>query len=42
MKNATDNAEELSEDLVLIMNKERQAAITNELSDINNGANAIA
>ena len=41
MKNATDNAEELSEDLILIMNKERQAAITNELSDINNGANAI-
>lgn len=41
MKNATDNAEELSEDLTLAMNKERQAAITNELSDINNGANAV-
>lgn len=41
MKNATDNAEELSVDLNLAMNKERQAAITNELSDINNGANAV-
>lgn len=41
MKNATDNAEELSIDLNLAMNKERQAAITNELSDINNGANAV-
>lgn len=41
MKNATDNATELSEDLTLLMNKERQAAITNELSDISNGANAI-
>lgn len=41
MKNATDNATELSEDLTLAMNKERQAAITNELSDISNGANAI-
>ena len=41
MKSATDNATELSEDLTLAMNKERQAAITNELSDISNGANAI-
>lgn len=41
MKNATDNANELSEDLTLAMNKERQAAITNELSDISNGANAV-
>ena len=41
MKNATDNAEELSLDLTLAMNKERQAAITSELSDINNGANAV-
>jgi F-type H+-transporting ATPase subunit gamma len=41
MKNATDNATELSEDLTLEMNKERQAAITNELSDISNGANAV-
>lgn len=41
MKNATDNATELSEDLTLLMNKERQAAITNELSDISNGANAV-
>ena len=41
MKNATDNATELSEDLTLAMNKERQAAITNELSDISNGVNAL-
>ena len=41
MKNATDNAEDLSRDLTLIMNKARQSAITTELSDINNGANAV-
>lgn len=41
MKNATDNARELGEDLNLAMNRERQAAITSELSDINNGANAV-
>lgn len=41
MKNATDNANELSDDLTLAMNKERQAAITTELSDISNGANAV-
>ena len=41
MKNATDNADELIEDLTLAMNKERQAMITNELSDISNGANAV-
>lgn len=41
MKNATDNANELVDDLTLAMNKERQAAITTELSDISNGANAV-
>lgn len=41
MKNATDNADDLIEDLTLAMNKERQTMITNELSDISNGANAV-
>ncbi|MDR1197256.1 MAG: ATP synthase F1 subunit gamma [Candidatus Nomurabacteria bacterium] len=42
MKNATDNAEELVEDLTLAMNKARQSAITNELIDINAGAMAVS
>ncbi|MDR1970020.1 MAG: ATP synthase F1 subunit gamma [Candidatus Nomurabacteria bacterium] len=42
MKNATDNATSLSDDLTLAMNKERQAAITTEISDISNGAEAVA
>jgi len=42
MKNATDNASDLVEDLTLVMNKERQSAITNELIDINAGAAAVA
>ena len=42
MKNATDNATSLSEDLTLAMNKERQAAITTEISDISNGAEAVS
>jgi F-type H+-transporting ATPase subunit gamma len=41
MKNATDNATSLSDDLTLEMNKERQAAITQEISEIANGAEAI-
>jgi F-type H+-transporting ATPase subunit gamma len=41
MKNATDNANSLSDDLTLEMNKERQAAITQEISEIANGAEAI-
>lgn len=41
MKNATDNATSLSEDLTLAMNKERQAAITQELSEISAGAEAV-
>jgi F-type H+-transporting ATPase subunit gamma len=41
MKNATDNAGELIEDLQLIYNKARQAAITQELSEIVGGAAAI-
>jgi F-type H+-transporting ATPase subunit gamma len=41
MKNATDNARGLVDDLTLAMNKERQAAITQELSEISNGAEAV-
>ncbi|MDR2524225.1 MAG: ATP synthase F1 subunit gamma [Candidatus Nomurabacteria bacterium] len=41
MKNATDNATELSDDLTLEMNKARQAAITQEISEISNGAEAV-
>ena len=42
MKNATDNAEDLVEDLTVVMNKARQSAITNELIDINAGAAAVS
>lgn len=41
MKSATDNAISLSDDLTLAMNKERQAAITQELSEISAGAEAV-
>lgn len=41
MKNATDNANELVEDLTLEMNKVRQAAITQELSEISAGVEAM-
>lgn len=41
MKNATDNAGDLIDDLQLIYNKARQAAITQELSEIVSGAAAI-
>ncbi|CAA0115268.1 ATP synthase gamma chain [Halioglobus japonicus] len=41
MKNATENAGELMDDLQLIYNKARQAAITQELSEIVSGAAAI-
>ncbi|PLW83453.1 F0F1 ATP synthase subunit gamma [Kineobactrum sediminis] len=41
MKSATDNAGELIDDLQLIYNKARQAAITQELSEIVSGAAAI-
>lgn len=42
MKNATDNAGELIDDLQLAYNKARQAAITQELSEIVSGAAAIS
>lgn len=41
MKNATDNASDLIEDLTLAMNKARQAAITQELSEISAGVEAM-
>lgn len=41
MKNATDNAKKLIDDFRLMYNKARQAAITNELSEIVSGASAI-
>ena len=41
MKSATDNAGELIDDLELVYNKARQAAITQELSEIVSGASAV-
>ncbi len=40
MRNATDNARDLIQDLTLAMNKARQAAITKEILDIVGGAEA--
>ncbi len=41
MKNATDNANDLIDDLTLAMNKARQAAITQELAEISGGSEAM-
>lgn len=41
MKNATDNANDLVDDLTLAMNKARQASITQELAEISGGAEAM-
>lgn len=41
MKNATDNASELADDLTLEMNKARQGAITQELAEISGGVEAL-
>jgi F-type H+-transporting ATPase subunit gamma len=41
MRNATDNAKELSDDLNLALNKARQAQITNEVAEIAAGADAL-
>lgn len=41
MKNATDNANDLVEDLTLAMNKARQGAITQELAEISGGVEAL-
>ena len=42
MKNATDNATELIDELTLLYNKARQEAITEELLDIAGGVEALA
>jgi F-type H+-transporting ATPase subunit gamma len=42
MKNATDNAAELADDLTLEMNKARQSAITQELAEISGGVEALS
>ncbi|MDP6454784.1 MAG: ATP synthase F1 subunit gamma [SAR202 cluster bacterium] len=41
MRSATDNANEMIEDLTLVMNKARQESITTELLDIVGGAAAV-
>jgi F-type H+-transporting ATPase subunit gamma len=41
MENATDNAEEIIDKLVLQYNQSRQAAITQEISEIVAGADAL-
>ncbi len=41
MKNATDNASDLADDLTLEMNKARQGAITEELAEISGGVEAL-
>ena len=41
MKNATDNAGDLIKNLQLVYNKARQAAITQEISEIVGGAAAV-
>lgn len=42
MKSATDNAEDLITDLTLQANRQRQSEITQEISEIVGGANALA
>ena len=41
MKNATDNANELVQDLTLTYNKARQAAITTQILEVVAGAEAL-
>jgi F-type H+-transporting ATPase subunit gamma len=42
MKSASDNADDLIKTLTLEANRERQAQITQEISEIVGGANALA
>ena len=42
MKSASDNADDLIKDLTLKANRERQSQITQEISEIVGGANALA
>jgi F-type H+-transporting ATPase subunit gamma len=41
MKNATDNANDLVEDLTLAYNKARQASITTQILEVVSGAGAL-
>ena len=41
MKNATDKSKEVVKALTLVFNKERQAAITAEVSEISGGIEAM-
>jgi F-type H+-transporting ATPase subunit gamma len=41
MDNATRNASELIDDLTLVYNRARQAAITTEITEIVSGAEAL-
>ena len=41
MNQATDNANEMVDNLTLLMNKKRQESITNELLDIVGGVSAL-
>jgi F-type H+-transporting ATPase subunit gamma len=41
MRNASDNAKELIEDLTLALHKVRQEIITKEICDISGGAEAL-
>ena len=41
MENATDNATELNDKLVLAYNQARQSAITQEITEIIGGADAL-
>ena len=41
MKQATDNSDEILNDLMLLRNKTRQATITRELSEIVSGASVL-
>ena len=42
MRNSTDNAHELMDELTLVYNKTRQATITREMIEIASGAEAMA
>ena len=42
MKNASDNASDLSETLTMAYNKSRQAAITNQIIEVTSGAQALS
>jgi len=41
MKNATDNAQDLIQDLTLAYNKARQTSITTQILEVVSGANAL-